>query len=207
MDEHEHDDTLALHYHIIRPQRVYRVPADLPHRHWSILALPNQPKRDAATDTNASTSRSIICAPYAPGVHDATRSMEAWDTQALRHVHPGEFSTAVQVTGALGGYLETRSRTSSLSKSPTPRSFVHSLPRLKAAALEREDWSGWSVVPSPRTRFNISCATPRLRRGVWSIANARNAFTVWNGLECPHHDPALFHVAHGSWGWEVDVQV
>ncbi len=93
------------------------------------------------------------------------RPMEAWDTPALRHVHLGHFSTTAQLTGVLDGFLgryahqieslvlveSFKSTTSFLDLPPQFWAQFTALRLLgfKAATLEREDWSGWSVVPPP----------------------------------------------------------
>jgi hypothetical protein len=91
--------------------------------------------------------------------------MESWDTPALRHVHLGNFRTMAQLTGVLDGFLARYAHQietlvlAEFSKPPT--SFLDLPPQfwaqftalclfgLKAATLEREDWTGWSVVPPP----------------------------------------------------------
>ena len=91
------------------------------------------------------------------------RPMEAWDTPALRHVHLGHFSTTAQLTGVLDGFLGRYAHQIEslilVELSKSIKSFLDLPPQfwaqftalrllgLKAATLEREDWSGWSVVP------------------------------------------------------------
>ena len=98
-----------------------------------------------------------------PAFATLQQPMEAWDTPSLRHVHLGHFSTTEQLTGVLDGFLGRYARQIEslalveLSKSTTsfldlPTQFWTQfaslrLLGLKAATLEREDWSGWSVVP------------------------------------------------------------
>jgi len=61
--EHEHDATLALNRHIKQLKHLHLVVANLSHFHGSALALHILQKGDAATDTIASTSRSIMPVP------------------------------------------------------------------------------------------------------------------------------------------------
>jgi hypothetical protein len=91
------------------------------------------------------------------------RSMQTWDTPALRHVHLGYFSAAGQLTGVLDGFLGRYARqieslalielsrlpTSILDLSPGFWSQFSALRLLgvQTATLEREDWSGWTVAP------------------------------------------------------------
>ena len=91
--------------------------------------------------------------------------MEAWVTPALRHVHLGPFSTTAQLTGVLDGFLGRYAHqieslilvelsTSITSILDLPIQFWAQFTALRlfgleAATLEREDWSGWSVVPPP----------------------------------------------------------
>jgi len=100
-----------------------------------------------------------------PAFPTLQQPMKTWDTPALRHVHLGNFSTTAQLTGVLDGFLGryahqieslalvelSKSRTSFLD---LPTQFwaqftALCLLGLKAATLEREDWSGWSVAPPP----------------------------------------------------------
>jgi len=60
MYEHKHDATLALNRIKGLHRNLHLVLADLSHFHGSALALPVEYKGDAATDTIASTFRSII---------------------------------------------------------------------------------------------------------------------------------------------------
>ena len=100
-----------------------------------------------------------------PAFATLQQPMEAWDTPALRHVHLGHFGTTEQLMGALDGFLGRYAHQIEslalleLSKSITsfldlPAQFWAQftslrLLGLKAATLEREDWTGWSVVPPP----------------------------------------------------------
>jgi len=101
-----------------------------------------------------------------PAIDTLQRAMdEAWDTPALRHAHLGHFNTAAQLVGVLGGFLGRYAgqleslvllelSNSAVSFMQLPPAFWEQFPALrllglKAATLEREDWSGWSVVPPP----------------------------------------------------------
>jgi hypothetical protein len=91
---------------------------------------------------------------------------EGWDTPALRHVHLGYFTTTAQLTGILDGFMGRYAhQIESLALVELPTcimSFLMDLPTqfwaqftalrllgLEVATLEREDWSGWSIVPPP----------------------------------------------------------
>ena len=117
-----------------------------------------------------------------PAFATLQQPMEAWDTPSLRHVHLGHFGTTEQLMGVLDGFLgryahqieslalvELSKATKSFLDLPAQFWAQFSSLRLlglKAATLEREDWSGWSVVPPP---------THPLRYLVcWSLASAES---------------------------------
>ena len=91
--------------------------------------------------------------------------MEVWETPALRHVHLGHFSSTEQLTGVLDGFLgqyahqieslalvELSMDTWSFFDLPTQfwaKFTALRLLGLNATTLEREDWTGWSIVPPP----------------------------------------------------------
>jgi len=88
---------------------------------------------------------------------------DAWDTPALRHVHLSYFNTTAQLVGVLDGFLGRYAgqleslELFELANSPVsymqlPPAFWEQFPALRllgfmAVTLQREDWSGWSVVP------------------------------------------------------------
>ena len=110
--------------------------------------------------------------------------MEAWDTPSLRHVYLANFSTAVELTGVLDSFLGRYAHQieslvlAEFSRSPIsfidlPHKFwaqftALRLLGLKAATLERKDWSGWSVVPPPThpLRYLVCWSQFPLVRGV-----------------------------------------
>ena len=91
--------------------------------------------------------------------------MELWDTPSLRHVHLEYFTTKAQLTGVLemflGRYAHQIESLALVERSKSTTSFLDLPTRFwtqftalrllgfDAATLEREDWSGWSVVPPP----------------------------------------------------------
>ena len=91
--------------------------------------------------------------------------MEVWDTPALRHVYLGHFSTKAQLMGILDGFLGRYAHqieSLALIEHAMPTMSFLDLPTrfwaqftalrllgLRATTLEREDWTGWSVVPPP----------------------------------------------------------
>ena len=92
MHEHEHDATLALDHQIIysdqmRPSRSRKSRAP----HGPTIALPNQHKRDAGVDINASTSGSIIRAPHAHSVRDAAATNGSMGHPFTASRPPGAF--------------------------------------------------------------------------------------------------------------------
>jgi len=90
-------------------------------------------------------------------------SMETWDTPALRHVYLGRFS--VPLTGVVDRFLGRYARqieslvlsqhkTHPLSLLDLPSGFWAQFTALRLLGvdywtLEREEWSGWSIVPPP----------------------------------------------------------
>jgi hypothetical protein len=108
--------------------------------------------------------------------------MQTWDTPALRHVYLGYFNTAEQLTGVLDGFLgRYASQLESLALlqlDQPPTLIMDLLPcfwsqfsalrllGLRAATLERKDWTGWTIVPP---------ATHPLRYLVcWSASSAES---------------------------------
>jgi hypothetical protein len=91
------------------------------------------------------------------------RSMQTWDTPALRHVHLSYFSTPEEFTGVLDGFLGRYARQIEslvLLQLDQPSMSIMDLPPcfwtyfsalcllgMRPATLERKDWSGWTVVP------------------------------------------------------------
>jgi hypothetical protein len=89
--------------------------------------------------------------------------MQTWDTPALRHVYLGYFDDARRLTAVLDGFLGRYARQIEslvlLERSQSLPSIVNLPPGfwsqfsalrllgLQVSTLEREDWSGWTVVP------------------------------------------------------------
>jgi len=85
--DHEYDATCALNLHDILRTRLHLALAHLSHFHGSAHALPSRCRCDTTTDTNAGTSRSIICALSVGGTAGVDGDM-------------GHTSTAACLTGA-----------------------------------------------------------------------------------------------------------
>jgi len=94
---------------------------------------------------------------------DLRKSIETWDTPALRHVHLGHFSTPLtDVLDPFLGRYAHQIESLVLSEFHSYLSPCHNLPSkfwaqfaalrllgLDYCTLVREEWSGWSVVPPP----------------------------------------------------------
>ena len=98
-----------------------------------------------------------------PELETLQESMETWDTPALRHVYLGRFS--MPLTGVIDRFLGRYARqieslvliqhiTHHLSLLDLPSGFWAQFTALRLLGLdywtlEREEWSGWSIVPPP----------------------------------------------------------
>jgi len=127
----------------------------------------------------------------------------AWDTPALRHAYLGQFRTAAQFTAMLDGFLRRyASKIESLvliesymllgqPEAPAsvlnpPANFWDTFPALrlfgvKAATLERQDWTGWTVVPP--TTHPLRYLVCRSTLGAEAMVNrVRSRWTYHEGV-------------------------
>ena len=149
-----------------------------------------------------------------------TLPVDAWDMPALRHVHLGHVSNAAQVASVRDGFLRRYApqleSLALLELSKAKASFLDLPPGfwdefralrllgLKAATLEREDWSGWSVVP-PTThplRY-VVCWSPSTVES--TVERVRQRWTYHQGvrLVAGHQTTDTYHLVRdirdGQW--------
>jgi hypothetical protein len=161
MYDHKHDATLALNRHITQFKHLHLALANLSHLHGSAFALPTRHTCDAATDTNASTSRSII--RVLSGVGDAAGVNGEMGYTSTAACLPGGFQQAAD--GVLDRFLGRYAHQieslvlGAFSTKPSPLLDLPSgfwaqfsalrLLGLEYETVERKEWSGWSIVPPP----------------------------------------------------------
>jgi len=137
--------------------------------------------------------------------------LDAWDTPALLHAHLGHFTTRAQFVDVLDGFLGRYAgqleslALIELSSSPVsfmqlPPTFWEQFPALRllvlmAPTLEREDWSGWSVVPPPTHPLRYLVCWCLASAG-YSVGRVRPWWTWHDGvrLVAGHTTTATFHV-------------
>jgi hypothetical protein len=122
------------------------------------------------------------------------RSMQTWDTPALRHVHLGYFSTPEEFTGVLDGFLGRYARqieslalwelsTLTIDLPPIFWSQFSALRLLGvlAVTLEHEGWSGWTVVPPAMhpLRYLVCWSASSAER---TVGRVRPRWTWHNGV-------------------------
>jgi hypothetical protein len=123
--------------------------------------------------------------------------VHTWDTPALRHAHLGHVSSSAQVVAVRDGFLRRYAPQLQslvlLELSKASESFVDlplwfwdefcalRLLGLKAATMEREDWSGWSVVPPTTHPLQyVVCWSPSTPES--TVERVRQRWTYHQGV-------------------------